>query len=66
MTNLTVAAPDTDAKREEQKAKLLAKFPELKEEDLQYEEGKRDEMLNRIQVKFGKTREEMEAAVSGL
>lgn len=50
----------------EQKDKLKVQFPTLTDEDLQYEEGKRDEMLTRIQVKLGKTNEEMDLIISAL
>jgi uncharacterized protein YjbJ (UPF0337 family) len=41
------------------KRKLKAKFPTLTDNDLCFEEGKRYVMLNRIQIKLGKTNEEM-------
>lgn len=41
------------------KAKLKAKFSTLTDNDLWFEEGKRYEMLNRLQIKLGKTNEEM-------
>ena len=50
----------------EQKIKLKAKFPTLTDSDLQYENGKKDEMLNKIQVKLGKTKEEMAETMSSL
>ena len=50
----------------DQKDKLKAQFPALTDEDLQYEEGKKDEMLERVQVKLGKTKEEMALIISTL
>ncbi len=50
----------------DQKDKLKAQFPALTDEDLDYEEGKRDEMLSRIQIKLGKTKEEMALIISTL
>jgi uncharacterized protein YjbJ (UPF0337 family) len=50
----------------EQKDKLRTQFPTLTGEDLQYEEGKRDEMLTRVQDKLGKTREELDTILSTL
>ncbi len=50
----------------EQKTKLKAKFPNLTEADLHYENGKQDEMFTRIQEKLGKTRNELAIIVSGL
>ena len=66
MSNSTVAPSIRDAKWEGQKEKLLSKFPGLKEEDLEYEEGKRDEMFSLVQIKLGRTSEEMEAVISAL
>ena len=42
-----------------QKAKLKQKFADLTDNDLMYEEGQRDEMLGKLQVKLGKTKEEL-------
>ncbi|MDZ4845233.1 MAG: hypothetical protein SH857_06750 [Chitinophagales bacterium] len=42
------------------KTNLLEKFKELREEDLNYEEGKEDELLKRMEKKLVKTREEVE------
>ena len=50
----------------DQKEKLKTQFPTLTDEDLQYEEGKRDEMLTRVQDKLGKTRDELDGVISSL
>lgn len=50
----------------EQRDKLKVLFPALTDQDLQYEEGKRDEMLTRVQVKHGKSNEEMGLLISAL
>jgi uncharacterized protein YjbJ (UPF0337 family) len=50
----------------EQKGKLKAKFPTLTDADLQYEEGKKDDMLKRVQDKLGKTKEELSKIISSL
>ena len=42
------------------KIHLLEQFQELSERDLNYEEGKENELLERIEKKLGKTREEVE------
>jgi uncharacterized protein YjbJ (UPF0337 family) len=42
----------------EWKGKLKQASADLTDDDLQYEEGKDDEMLGRIQQKIGKTRDE--------
>jgi len=44
----------------EQKGKLKQKFANLTDDDLLFEEGKKDEMLGRLQIKLGKTKEELE------
>ncbi len=42
----------------EQKGKLKQKFAVLTDNDLLFEEGKKEEMLGKIQNKLGKTKEE--------
>jgi hypothetical protein len=42
-----------------QKAKLKLRFTHLHEEDFQYDYGKRDVMLESLQKKLGKSREEL-------
>ena len=49
-----------------QKGKLRSKYFILTYEDLDDEEGKKDEMLTRVQVKLGKTREELEKILAAL
>jgi len=44
---------------EEIKVKLRNKFLDLVEEDFKFEKGKRNDMLDRIAAKAGKTREEL-------
>lgn len=48
----------------EQKGKLKQAFGTLTDNDLMYEEGKRDEMLGKLQIKLGKTKEELNAIIS--
>ncbi|MCC6410820.1 MAG: CsbD family protein [Saprospiraceae bacterium] len=43
----------------EQKAKLKQKFAELTDDDLMFAEGKKDEMLAKLQIKLGKSKEEV-------
>lgn len=50
----------------EQKSKLKAKFSTLTDADLNYENGKKDEMLGRLQTKLGKTKEELTEIISSL
>ena len=50
----------------EQKGKLKQKFAVLTDNDLMYEEGKQDEMYGRLQIKLGKTKEELHKIISSL
>jgi uncharacterized protein YjbJ (UPF0337 family) len=50
----------------EQKGRLKQKFASLTENDLLLVEGKKDEMLGRLQVKLGKTKEELVKLISEL
>ncbi len=43
----------------EQKGKLKQKFAQLTDDDLLFAKGLEDEMLGKIQIKLGKTKEEM-------
>jgi len=43
----------------EQKGRLKQKFAVLTDNDLMFEEGKKDEMLGKLQIKLGKTKEEL-------
>lgn len=43
----------------EVKGKVKQAYADLTDDDLQYEEGKDDELLGRIQQKTGKTRDEV-------
>jgi uncharacterized protein YjbJ (UPF0337 family) len=52
--------------RKEQKAKLKQKFAALIDNDLLFEEGKKDELLKRLQIKLGKTKEELQNIVESL
>jgi uncharacterized protein YjbJ (UPF0337 family) len=50
----------------EQKTKLKTQFPNLIDSDLNYESGKKDEMLGRLQTKLGKTKEELTSIIEKL
>lgn len=43
----------------EQKGKLKQKFAILTDNDLMFEEGKKEEMIGKLQVTLGKTKEEL-------
>ena len=50
----------------EEKGKLKQKFASLTDNDLMFEEGKKDEMFGRLQVKLGKTKEELHKLIAAL
>jgi uncharacterized protein YjbJ (UPF0337 family) len=49
----------------EQKGILKQKFATLTDDDLMFAEGKKDEMLGKLQKKLGKTKEELHKIMSG-
>jgi uncharacterized protein YjbJ (UPF0337 family) len=51
---------------DEQKGKLKQKFASLTDDDLMFTEGKKDEMLGRLQIKLGKSKEELHKIISDL
>jgi uncharacterized protein YjbJ (UPF0337 family) len=51
---------------EEQKGKLKQKFAILTDNDVLLLEGKKEEMLGRLQAKLGKTKEELQKIISAL
>lgn len=53
-------------KWEEQKGKLKQKFAELTDDDLLFAEGKKDEMLGKLQIKLGKSKEELHKIIEAL
>jgi uncharacterized protein YjbJ (UPF0337 family) len=48
------------------KGKLKQRFALLTDSDLLLLEGKQDEMLGRLQVKLGKTKEEIQKLISSI
>ena len=50
----------------ETKGKLKQKFAMLTDNDLLLVEGKKDELLGRLQIKLGKTKEEVNKIISEL
>jgi uncharacterized protein YjbJ (UPF0337 family) len=50
----------------EQKGKLKQKFAVLTDNDLMFAEGKKEEMLGKLQIKLGKTKEELHKIIAGL
>lgn len=51
---------------DEQKGKLKQKFAALTENDLLFAEGKKDEMMGKLQIKLGKTKAELYKIIEGL
>lgn len=49
-----------------QKGKLKQKFALLTENDFLFADGKKDEMLGRLQTKLGKTKEELLKIIAAL
>jgi len=50
----------------EQKGKLKQKFAVLTDNDLMFEEGKKEEMFGKLQIKLGKTKEELDKIIKEL
>lgn len=50
----------------ETKGKLKQKFAMLTDNDVLFAEGKKDEMLGKLQIKLGKTKEEIERIIAEL
>ena len=48
----------------EQKGKLKQQFANLTDDDLMFAEGKKDEMLGKLQIKLGKTKDELHKIMS--
>ncbi|MCU0443213.1 MAG: general stress protein CsbD [Bacteroidia bacterium] len=66
---MTTTHSTTDSNKgnwSEQKGKLKAKFPVLTDADLTYENGKKDDMLGKIEKKLGKTKQELHDIISKL
>ncbi len=51
---------------EVQKGKLKQKFAELTDNDLLFVEGKKDEMLGKLQITLGKSKEELQKLIEKL
>jgi uncharacterized protein YjbJ (UPF0337 family) len=47
----------------EQKGKLKQKFAILTDNDLLFADGKKDEMIGRLQIKLGKSKDELEKII---
>lgn len=51
---------------DEQKGKLKEKFATLTENDFLFVKGKREEMIAKLQIKLGKTKEELNKILGAL
>ena len=51
---------------EEQKAKLKQKFARLTDNDLLFIDGKKEEMMDRLQVKLTKSKAELQKIIANL
>ena len=66
MTNPSMGSDQSVQTWKEQKAKLMAKYDNLNDSDLQFEDGKKDVMMERLQKKLGKTKEELASIMEAL
>ena len=57
---------ETKGNWNEMKGKLKQKFATLTDDDLLFADGKKDEMLGRLQKKLGKSKEELHKIISSL
>jgi len=51
---------------EEQKGKLKQKFAALTDNDLWFVKGKKEEMMEKLQIKLGKSKEELHKLLEAL
>ena len=51
---------------DEQKGKLKQQFAKLTDNDLLFVEGKKDEMMGKLQIKLGKTKEELHDIIKSI
>lgn len=58
--------PEIQGNWKEQKGKLKERFAVLTDNDLMSADGKNEEMLGRIQIAVGKSKEELEKIITSL
>lgn len=51
---------------EDQKVKLKQKYTQITDSDLNFQPGKKDEMLEKMQLKLGKTKEQLYGIINAL
>lgn len=59
-------ATESKGNWEEQKGALKQKFSTITDNDLIYLEEKKEEMLDKLQIKLGKTKEELQKVLKSL
>lgn len=59
-------ATESKGSWKEIKGRLKQKFALLTDNDLLFAEGKKEEMMGKIQVKLGKTKEELKKIIAAL
>jgi len=57
---------EIEGKWNEQKGKLKQQFAELTDNDLLFVEGEKDKMLGKLQMKLGKSKEELHKIIEEL
>lgn len=66
MDNIPNASNPTHNNWNEQKVKLKQKFNTLTDQDLKFEEGQKELMMEKLQIKLGKTKEELKQIIEKL
>jgi uncharacterized protein YjbJ (UPF0337 family) len=64
--NLKMNTKEITGTWNEQKGRLKKKFAVLTDNDLMYDEGSKDEMLGKIQIMLGKTKDELNKIMTSL
>lgn len=59
MQELTKYSAPASGTWEEQVEQMKLKFPDLNDEDFKFDEGHKEEMMEKLAVKLGKSREEL-------
>lgn len=66
ITNKQMETVELKGNWNEQKGKLKQQFAILTDNDLMFEEGKKEEMLGKLQITLGKTKEELHKMIEAL
>ena len=61
-----MVTPESEINWNEQKIKLKQKFGVITDNDLLFVAGKKEAMIGRLQIKLGKTKEELQKIISAL